>query len=87
VYSSSGGGLSSLGTYTTGTQPVAVGVDPSLNEYVYTANFLGNSVTGFQLNASSGALLNSQFSPYNANANPTAVAAIPHGTTKTSSQQ
>jgi len=83
VYSSSGGVLSSLGTYTTGTQPVAIGIDPSLNEYLYTANFLGNSVTGFQVNASTGSLLNSQESPYGANANPTAVAAIPHGKPKT----
>ncbi len=83
VYSSNGGVLSSLGTYTTGTQPVAIGIDPSLNEYLYTANFLGNSVTGFQLNSSTGALLNSQESPYGANANPTAVAAIPHGKPKT----
>ena len=83
VYSSSGGVLSSLGTYTTGTQPVAIGIDPSLNEYLYTANFLGNSVTGFRVNASTGALLNSQESPYGANANPTAVAAIPNGKPKT----
>jgi 6-phosphogluconolactonase (cycloisomerase 2 family) len=83
VYSSASGVLSSLGTYTTGTQPVAIGIDPSLNEYLYTANFLGSSVTGFQLNASTGALLNSQESPYGANANPTAVAAIPHGKPKT----
>lgn len=79
VFASSGGALSSLGSYVTGNQPVAVGIDPSLNQYVYTANFLGNSVTGFQVNSSTGALLNSQSSPYAANANPTAVAAIPHG--------
>jgi 6-phosphogluconolactonase (cycloisomerase 2 family) len=83
VYSSNGGVLSSLGVYTTGTQPVAIGIDPSLNEYIYTANFLGNSVTGFQVNATTGTLLNSQESPYGANANPTAVAAIPHGKPKT----
>jgi DNA-binding beta-propeller fold protein YncE len=83
VYSSNGGVLTSLGVYTTGTQPVAIGIDPSLNEYIYTADFLGNSVTGFQMNATTGALLNSQQSPYGANANPTAVAAIPHGKPKT----
>jgi 6-phosphogluconolactonase len=82
VYSSSSGILTSLGSYTTGSQPVAIGIDPSLNEYVYTANFLGNSVSGFQVNASTGALLNSQQSPYGANANPTAVAAIPHNKPK-----
>jgi 6-phosphogluconolactonase len=79
AYSSSGGALTSLGTYTTGTQPAAIGIDPSLNQYLYTANFLGNSVTGFQINASTGALLDSQGSPYGASTNPTAVAAIPHG--------
>jgi 6-phosphogluconolactonase len=78
VYSMSGGNLSKLGTYTTGTQPVAVGIDPSLNEYVFTANFLGNNVSGFQLNQSDGSLLNSQFSPSASNPNPTAVAAITH---------
>lgn len=83
VYSSNGGVLTSLGNYATGTQPVAIGIDPSLNDYVYTANFLGNTVSGFQLNTSTGALLNSQFSPYASNANPTAVAAIPHGKPKT----
>ena len=82
VYSITSGSLSRLGSYTTGTQPVAVGIDPSLNEYVYTANFLGNTVSGFQLNASTGALLNSQFSPSASNANPTAVAAVTHGSTK-----
>ncbi|HEX4286158.1 MAG TPA: beta-propeller fold lactonase family protein [Terracidiphilus sp.] len=82
VYSSNGGALSPLGNYPTGTQPIAIGIDPSLNEYIYTANFLGNTVTGFQLNASDGTLLTSQYSPYGANANPTAVAAIPHGKPK-----
>ena len=57
VYSISSGNLSRLGTYTTGTQPVAIGIDPSLNQYVYTANFLGNNVSGFQLNATDGSLL------------------------------
>jgi len=82
VYSVNSGNLSRLGTYTTGTQPVAIGIDPSLNQYVYTANFLGNNVSGFQLNLTDGSLLNSQFSPSAANANPTAVAAITHNGSK-----
>ncbi|MGA8088821.1 MAG: beta-propeller fold lactonase family protein [Terracidiphilus sp.] len=82
VYSVASGNLSRLGTYTTGTQPVAIGIDPSLNQYVYTANFLGNNVSGFQLNSSDGSLINSQFSPSASNANPTAVAAITHGSRK-----
>jgi 6-phosphogluconolactonase len=82
VFSISSGNLSKLGTYTTGLQPVAIGIDPSLNQYVYTANFLGNNVSGFQLNLNDGSLLNSQFSPSTANANPTAVAAITHNGSK-----
>jgi 6-phosphogluconolactonase (cycloisomerase 2 family) len=77
VYSISSGSLTRLGTYTTGIQPVAIGIDPRLNKFVYTANFLGNNVSGFELQ-NDGSLLNSQFSPSAANANPTAVAAITH---------
>jgi DNA-binding beta-propeller fold protein YncE len=82
VYSLSAGALTRVGTYTTGTQPVAIGIDPSLNEYVFTANFLGNNVSGFRLDRNNGTLLNSQFSPSAANANPTAVAAITHNGSK-----
>ncbi|WP_348264658.1 beta-propeller fold lactonase family protein [Telmatobacter sp. DSM 110680] len=82
VYATNSGALTRMGTYTTGTQPVAIGIDPSLNQYVFTANFLGNNVSGFQLNFNNGTLLNSQFSPSAANANPTAVAAITHNGSK-----
>jgi len=78
-YTSAGGVLSSAGTYSTGTQPVSIGIDPSMNQYIYTANFLGGTVSGFQLNPSDGTLLNTQFSPFKSNAQPTAVAAVPHG--------
>jgi DNA-binding beta-propeller fold protein YncE len=79
AYSTSNGALTRLGSYTTGLQPVAVGIDPSTNYFLYTANFLGNSLSGFQLSTSAGTLINSQNSPYPSNAQPTAVAAIPHG--------
>jgi len=82
VYAINFGTLNKLGTYSTGTRPVAVGIDPSLNKYVYTANFLGNDVSGFQLDLNDGSLLNSQFSPSPSNANPTAVAAITHNGSK-----
>jgi 6-phosphogluconolactonase len=78
TYSISGGALARIGTFATGLQPVAVGIDPRLNKYIYTANFLGNDVSGFALDGTSGNLLNTQFSPFGANVNPTAVAAIPH---------
>lgn len=78
AYSISSGALTNLGTYATGLQPVAIGIDPSTNHFLYTANYLGNTVSGFQLSQTAGTLLNSQFSPYSANNQPTAVAAVPH---------
>jgi 6-phosphogluconolactonase len=81
AYTISSGVLTRIGSYACGTQPVAIGIDPSLHEYLYTANFLGNSVSGFQIQASNGSLVNSKGATYAASANPTAVAAIPHGST------
>ncbi len=79
----SGGELTSLGTYGTGVEPVAMGIDPSTNHFLYTANYLGNTVNGtvngFELSTTDGTLINSQGSPFGSNAQPTAVAAIPHG--------
>jgi DNA-binding beta-propeller fold protein YncE len=83
AYSMSSGTLSLLGnsTYATGLQPVAIGIDPSTERFLFTANFLGNNVSGFELNKTDGTLLNSQYSPYGSSAQPTAVAAIPHNGT------
>lgn len=78
---SSTGALSKIGNYSTGQQPVAIGVDPSTNHFLYVANFLGNTVSGFELSTTDGSLLNTQFSPFATDANPTAVAAIPHNGT------
>jgi DNA-binding beta-propeller fold protein YncE len=80
-----GGALSRIGTYTSGVQPVAIGIDPSTNHFVFTANFLGNgansSVSDFQMSTTDGTLINTQHSPYTANSQLTAVAAIPHKAT------
>jgi 6-phosphogluconolactonase len=88
-YSISNGALTSVGTYATGTQPVAIGIDPSTSHFLYTANFLGSgingTVSGFELDTTAGTLIDSDHSPYISNAQPTAVAAIPHGATKSSS--
>lgn len=78
-YSLSGGNLTRIAATATDTEPVAIGIEPALNQYLYTVNFLGNTVSGFQIDSTAGTLLNSQNSPYAANANPTAVTAIPHG--------
>jgi 6-phosphogluconolactonase len=84
---SSNGKLSFLGnsstpvTYSAGSQPVAIGIDPSTNRFLYTANYLGSNLSGFELNITDGTLLDSQYSPYATNAQPTAVVAISHNGT------
>ncbi len=74
----SSGALGSIGTYDTGIQPVAIGIDPSTSHFVFTANFLGNNVSDFEMSTTAGTLINAQGSPYTANAQPTAVAAVPN---------
>ncbi len=69
----------------TDTDPVAVVVDPALGRFVYTANFLGNSVSGFRLDPTGGALTPTQATPYPTGAQPTALACIPHGNHATQS--
>src|ERR1035437_5703176 len=66
-------------TNPTDTDPVAIVVDPSLGRFVYTANYLGNSISGFRLDPTSGSLGQTQATPYPSGAQPTAITAIPHG--------
>ena len=63
----------------TDTDPVAIVVDPALGRFVYTANYLGNSVSGFRLDPTAGSLGQTQATPYPSGAHPTAITAIPHG--------
>ncbi len=80
----SGGGLTSIGTYPTGIQPVGIGIDPSTSHFVFTVNFLNNGAAGtisdFEIDTTDGVLVHEQLSPYPTNAQPTAVAAVPHKT-------
>jgi 6-phosphogluconolactonase (cycloisomerase 2 family) len=64
---------------TTDTQPVAIAIDPALGRFVYTANHLGNSVSGFRFNTVSGITSGTQATPYPTGANPTALVIVPHG--------
>ena len=71
---------------TTDTQPVSIVVDPALGRYVYTANMLGNSVSGFRLDPNAGALSPAQATPYPAKEpRPTAITCVPHGNHSTQS--
>ena len=63
----------------TDTQPNAIVVDPALARFVYTANTLGNSISGFRLDTNTGVLSQTQATPYPSQEKPTAIVAIPHG--------
>ena len=78
AYSASSGVLTRVATYTTGLNPVAIGIDPSTHHFLYTANFLGNNVSDWLLSSTDGTLMVAQGSPMSTNPNPTAVAAVPH---------
>ncbi|HUX43418.1 MAG TPA: beta-propeller fold lactonase family protein [Terracidiphilus sp.] len=64
----------------TDTQPVSIAVDPALGRFVYTANVLGNSISGFRLDPNTGTLTPTQATPYPTNTQqPTVVVIVPHG--------
>ena len=48
----------------TDTNPVSIVVDPALGRYVYTANFLGNSISGFRIDPNCGQPELAQATPY-----------------------
>ena len=66
-------------TNATDTQPVSIAVEPAIGRYVYTANFLGNSLSGFRLNPNTGTITTTQATPYPTGSKPTSVAIVPHG--------
>ena len=72
-------------TNPTDTTPVAVIVDPALGRFLYTANYLGNSISGFRLDPTSGSLAPTQATPYPSGQNPTSLVSIPHGNHPTQS--
>lgn len=63
----------------TDTEPIAIAVDPALGRFVFTANYLGNSVSGFFLNPNTGQLKPSEQTPYPTFEHPTAIISVPHG--------
>ena len=72
-------GVSLSGTYGTGTGPTCVFVEPALGVYVYTTNFLDNTVSGLNINTNQGGLAPVQNTPFLAAGQPTCIAAIVHG--------
>jgi len=63
----------------TDAEPVAILIDPALGRWLYTANYLGNSISGLKLNANAGTLSQDEVTPFPTGANPAAIVAVPHG--------
>jgi len=83
TYSVSSGNLAKLSVSATDTQPIAITVDPHNLGFLYTVNFLGNSLSGYKIDTTSGALTNAKNSPFASTVQPTAIAGIPHNGTVT----
>jgi 6-phosphogluconolactonase (cycloisomerase 2 family) len=83
TYSVSSGNLARLSVSASDTQPIAITVDPRKLGFLYTVNFLGNSLSGYKIDASTGALVNAKNSPFASTVQPTAIAGIPHNGTVT----
>jgi len=69
----------SVSVFNTDTQPTSIGIDPALGRFIYTANYLGNSISGFRFDPNNGAVTQTQATPYPSGANPAALAIVPHG--------
>lgn len=78
-------GSGALSATSTGAQPARTGptcvtIENALGIYLYTSNFLDNSVTGMQLNSATGNLVRVRNDPFTVSAGPTCAAAIANGT-------
>jgi 6-phosphogluconolactonase len=71
--------ISGSTTYAVDAGPLCILIEPSEGRYIYTANFLGNTVSGLFLNPANGQLSAVQNTPFKAAGQPTCSAAITHG--------
>jgi len=72
-------GVSGAGSVAVATGPNFITIEPSLGIYVYTSNFLDNSVSGMQMDPHNGTLVQIQNTPFGTSANPTCVASAAAG--------
>src|ERR1700684_911642 len=71
--------ISGSTTYGVDAGPLSIIIEPAEGRYIYTANFLGNTVSGLYLNPANGQLSAVQNTPFRAAGQPTGTAAITHG--------
>jgi 6-phosphogluconolactonase len=79
IFSLSSGTPSLIATSNAGSSgPLCVIADPDTERFLYTADYIGGTVGGAELDPSSGTLITNQGSPYAGSGQPTCVAAISH---------
>lgn len=66
--------------YGTGTEPTCIVIEPAYGRYVYTANFVDSTITGFKLNPATGVLTTVLNSPFPTGGLPDCIAAAANGT-------
>jgi 6-phosphogluconolactonase len=71
--------ISGTTSYAVDAGPLCIIIEPAEGRYLYTANFLGNTVSGLHLNPPNGQLSAVQNTPFRAASQPTCSAAITHG--------
>ena len=78
-YSLSGGIPTPLATTSAGTSgPTCVMIEPDLQRFLYTSDYIGGKIGGAEVNPSTGILSIILGSPYASAGQPTCVVAIPH---------
>jgi 6-phosphogluconolactonase (cycloisomerase 2 family) len=79
IYSLSSGVPSLVATSNAGSSgPLCILADPDTERYLYTADYIGGSIGGAELNPSTGTLITNQGAPYASSGQPTCVAAVTH---------
>ena len=71
--------MAAAGSFTTGTRPNCVTIDPALGIYLYTSNYLDSTVSAGQLSPNTGALQTVANSPFTVSSLPACIASVPNG--------
>ena len=72
-------GVAGLSNFSVATGPTCVSVEPALGIYLYTSNYLDNSVSGGQLDPHNGSLKTVENSAFSAGANLSCVTTAANG--------
>ena len=73
------GALSGFGTQATATGPTCVSIDPALGIYLYTSNYIDNSISAEQIDPHTGAIKAVQGTQFTSAAQPSCVVAVANG--------